>query len=248
MSSRPPKHSSSNTLDLYKNTKKGSKAYRRILDRDINFINNNRVNSWKKTLNWAGVTKDLLKKTFKGINHPDLTARDNDTLVRFFTKKTSFNYQNHKAHPIQATRPDWAHRLGCWACETHLNIFNLETPEHALITCPLISHVRQEVLGSFGILNLVPQLTTNAHILWGLFQAQPCNKTCTYIGNLFNNIVTAEILNLRNRKKADPSSIGKKVREKIVACTRAKPNGSLARELAAKMWDFFQNPRPPDPQ
>ena len=246
---RPPKHSSSNTLELYKRTKKGSKAYRRILDRDINFITNTRVNSWKKTLNWQGVTKDLLNKTFKGINHPDLTAGDNDALVRFFTKKTSFNYQNHKSHPDQATRPEWAHRLGCWACETQLQIFNLETPEHALVTCPLISHVRNEVLSSFGILNLVPQLTTNAHIMWGLFQAQPCNKNCTYLGNIINNIVTSEILKLRNKKKADPTYIGKKIREKISANVRAKPNGSMARELVEKnLWDFFHNPRPPDLQ
>ena len=30
---------------------------------------------------------------------------------------------------------------------------------------------------------------------------------------------------------------------------RAKPNGSMARKLAEKnLWDFFHNPRPPDPQ
>ena len=84
---------------------------------------------------------------------------------------------------------------------------------------------------------------------WGLFQAQPCNKNCTYLGNIFNNIVTAEILKLRNRKKADPISIGNKIREKLAANVRAKPNGSVARELAEKnLWDFFHTPRPPDPQ
>jgi hypothetical protein len=150
-------------------------------------------------------------------------------------------------YPNQATRPEWAHRLGCWSCETYLNIFNLETPEHALIKCPLISNIRSEVLRNFGLLNISPQLTTNTHLMWGLFQAQPCNKPSTLLGNLINNLVTVEIIKIRNLKKADLFVVCNNIRDSVAVINKAKPNGKIACEVAAKkMGAFFQNPRPPE--
>ena len=120
---KPPKFSHSNTLSLYTNSKSGSKPYRRILDRKINFVDNRRVNAWRKALNSPDIDEAMVKNTFKGINDLNITAEHHDTLVRFFTRKTTFNYQNHKMYPNQANRPEWAHRLGCWAYEIQLNTF-----------------------------------------------------------------------------------------------------------------------------
>ena len=244
---KPPKFSHSNTLSLYQKSKSGSKAFRRILDRKINFIDNRRVNAWKKALNTPEINEEMVRNTFKSLNDPNLSAEYNDTLVRFFSRKTSFNYQNHKVYQNQATRPEWAHRLGCWTCETYMNTFQLETPEHALITCPMISHVREEVLRKCG-LSRQPQQTTNTHPMWGHFLALPSNKNCTFIGNITNNVITAETLKARNKRKIDQNVIDRKVKEYYTALTTAKPNGKVAKEIAGKnLGAYFQNPRPPEP-
>ena len=128
-----------------------------------------------------------------------------------------------------------------------MNTFQLETPEHALITCPMISHVREEVLRKCG-LSRQPQQTTNTHPMWGHFLALPSNKNCTFLGNLTNNVITAETLKARNNRKIDQNVIDRKVKEYYAALTTAKPNGKLAKEIAGKyLGAYFQNPRPPEP-
>ena len=133
----------------------------------------------------------MVRNTFKGINDPNITADVHDTLVRLFSRKTTFNYQNHKIYPNQATRPEWAHRLGCWACEKYLKVFNLEIPEHALITCPISANVRSEVLRDCGLIRN-PQQTTHTHTLWGQFLALANGKSSTFFGNFCNNLITAK--------------------------------------------------------
>ena len=156
-----------------------------------------------------------------------------------------------KVHQNQATRPEWAHRLGCWSCETYMNMFQIETPEHALITCPMISHVREEVLRKCG-LSRQPQQTTHTHPMWGHFLAMSSNKSCTFLGNLTNNLITAEILKARNYRKIDHETVDRKIKEYYAALTIAKPNGKVAKEIVGKnLGAYFQNPRPPevsDPQ
>ena len=110
----------------------------------------------------------------------------------------------------------------------------------------MISHVRTEVLRNCGLIRN-PQQTTHTHPMWGQFQAQPCDKPSTFLGNLVNNIITAEILKSRNYRKADPGSVGRKVRGYFAALLFAKPNGKVAKQIAAKnLGEFFQNPRPPE--
>ena len=83
--------------------------------------------------------------------------------------------------------------------------------------------------------------------MWGLFQAQPCNKPSTLLGNFINNLVTVEIIKIRNLKKADLFVVCNNIRDSVAVVNKAKPNGKIACEVAAKkMGDFFQNPRPPE--
>ena len=244
---KPPKFSHSNTLSLYQKSKSGSKAFRRILDKNINFIDNRRVTSWRKALNTEDISEEQIRNTFKSLNDPNLSADYNDTLVRFFSRKTTFNYQNHKVYPIQATRPEWAHRLGCWSCETYLSTFQLETPLHALVECPIISQVRNEVTTRCGLSRL-PQLTTHTHLLWGQYLAMPSNKNCTFLGNILNNVVSAEFLKARNYKKIDQNVLDRKVKDYFLALIDAKPNGKIFKEINGKgLGVYFQNPRPPEP-
>ena len=61
-------------------------------------------------------------------------------------------------------------------------------------------------------------------------------------------MITVEILKSRNIKKNDPSTIGRKIGGYFAVLIKAKPNGKVAREMAAKnLGEFFQNPRPPEP-
>ena len=112
---------------------------------------------------------------------------------------------------------------------------------------PVIAHVSTEVLRNCGLIRN-PQQTTHTHPMWGQFQAVTCQKSSTLFGNLANNLTTAEILKTRDFRKADPGSVGKKVKGYFAELSKAKPNGKVACEMAAKnLGTFFQNPRPPEP-
>ena len=81
----------------------------------------------------------------------------------------------------------------------------------------------------------------------GRFLALPSNKTCTFLGNLTNNVITAETLKARNYRKLDQDKVDRKVKEYYAALITAKPNGKLAKEIAGKnLGAYFQNPRPPE--
>ena len=84
--------------------------------------------------------------------------------------------------------------------------------------------------------------------MWGHFLALPSNKNCTFLGNLTNNVITADTLKARNNRKIDQDVIDRKVKEYYAALINTKPNGKLAKEIAGKnLGAYFQNPRPPEP-
>ena len=135
---KPPKFSSSQTHALFHKIKKGSSPYRKVLDRNIDFLTTTRLVAWRKATGDNTVIIETMRNTFKLTNQNYILASDHDALVRFLTRKTTMNYQNHKIYPIQADRPEWAHRLNCWSCETKLGIFNIETLDHAVQNCPCL--------------------------------------------------------------------------------------------------------------
>ena len=65
-------------------TKKGSSMYRKILDRDLNFITASRLKSKRKTTGDFTVEMETIRNTFKSINYADIPATDHDALVRFY--------------------------------------------------------------------------------------------------------------------------------------------------------------------
>ena len=102
---KPPKYSSSQTNALFHKTKKGSSMYRKILDRDLDFITASRLKSWRKTTGDPTLELETIRNTFKSIKYSDIPATDHDALVRFYLRKTTFNCENHKVYSNQATRP-----------------------------------------------------------------------------------------------------------------------------------------------
>jgi hypothetical protein len=110
---KPPKFSSSQTHALFHKIKKGSSPYRKVLDRNIDFITPKRLAAWRKVTGDNTVSEEALRKNFKLTNQNDIPAGDHDALVRFLTRKTTMNCQNHNVFPIQAERPEWAHSLNC---------------------------------------------------------------------------------------------------------------------------------------
>ena len=68
--------------------------------------------------------------------------------------------------------------------------------------------------------------------MWGKFLAQPSNKSSTFLGNVTNNLITAEILKARNHKKIDQDTVDRKVKEYYAALITAKPNGKVAKQIA----------------
>ena len=101
--------------------------YRKILARDLDFMTVSCLKSWRKTTGDTIVEMETVRNTFKSINSKDIPASDHDALVRLYLRKTTFNNQNHKIYPNQATRPEWAQRLQFWACETYLGLFYIDT-------------------------------------------------------------------------------------------------------------------------
>ena len=192
---------------------------------------------------------ETLRNTFKLTNQNDIPASDHDALVRLLTRKTTMNYQNHRVYPVQADTTEWAHRLICWSCETKLGIYNIETLDHAVQNCPCLTDIRKDTLGLLGLYCSFPQQTTTAHkILWGQFyRLSSCDKKCDFLGNLFNSVITSEILKIRNKKWANSLNFGKNIIEKFRAIMRVKPRCQIACEVAArKLVCFNQNVRPPE--
>ena len=63
-----------------------------------------------------------------------------------------------------------------------------------------------------------------------------------------NNVITAETLKARNKRKIDQNVLDRKVKDYFSALTTAKPNGKIFKEIAGKgLGAYFQNPRPPEP-
>ena len=133
---------------MFHKIKKGSSIYRRILD----FIKALRQKSWRKTKENFTVELETFRNTFKSINYSDIPATDHNALVRYYLRKTTFNWQNHKIYPNQAKRPEWAHRLNCWSCETLLGQYHIETLAHAVFSCPSLLNIRKQTLGMFGLI------------------------------------------------------------------------------------------------
>ena len=134
--------------------------YRKILARDLDFMTVSCLKSWRKTTGDTIVEMETVRNTFKSINSKDIPASDHDALVRLYLRKTTFNNQNHKIYPNQATRPEWAQRPNCWACETYLGQFHIETINHAIYNCPCLENICKNTLGLFGLFTTVPQQTT----------------------------------------------------------------------------------------
>jgi hypothetical protein len=65
---KPPKYSSSQTNAMFHKIKKGSSIYRRILDRDLDFITTSRQKSWRKSTGDNTVEMETIRNTFKSIN------------------------------------------------------------------------------------------------------------------------------------------------------------------------------------
>jgi hypothetical protein len=132
-------------------------------------------------------------------------------VIKYFlmnNQNRTMNNQNHRVYPVQADRPEWAHRLNCWSCETKLGNYNIETLDHAVQNCPCL--ICKDTLGLLGLYCSFPQQTTTAHkILWGQFyRLSSCDKKCDFLGNLFNNVITSEILKIRNKKWANFLNFG----------------------------------------
>ena len=99
----------------------------------------------------------LSKKKKKNIFFLSLTMKKKKNIFFFFFSSV-YEGRNvffcfwYSRSENSGLRPRYgAHRLGCWMCETYMNIFQLETPLHALVTCPILSHVRDEVLRKCGL-------------------------------------------------------------------------------------------------
>ena len=145
--------------------------YRKVLDRDLDFMTASRLKSWRKTTGDNSVEMESIRNTSKSINYKEIPGSDHEALVRLYIRKTAFNNQNHKFYPNQATRPEWAQRLNCSACETYLGLFFIETINHTLYNCPCLENIRKNTLGLFGLFSTVPQQTESSHsYLWGHFQ------------------------------------------------------------------------------
>ena len=86
-------------------------------------------------------------------------------------------------------------------------------------------------------------------VYWGEIVTGLVPVKCNFLGNLFNNSITSEILKIRNKKQANYLNFGKNILETYRAILRVKPRCLVACEIAGKnLIGFHQNVRPPDEQ
>ena len=164
-----PRYSSSNISNLLGKIKKGSQKFRKVLNKNQDFINNSKI-EWKKTLECNELEEETLRNAFKMIHKKEFTAPQKDSILRLLTRKTLFNYQHkHIFGPHQA-RPDWAKEDFCWDCKEEYGEDRKEDLLHDIWTCQAKSNVRNHTLSNLLIVSAILPATT--HLLRGEYFAK----------------------------------------------------------------------------
>ena len=135
------KHTYSTTSALLRSIKRGSRTYRKIIERNITTIDIHNPEKWKRKLLCSYVTSQQVQKAMTHLHSPFLDSKSADYLTRLKLGKTLFNNQLFAIG-----------RLDEATCNTCIREYNQNTTEdyqHALFQCPAVQIIIHNITNTF---------------------------------------------------------------------------------------------------
>ena len=138
-------HISENITELFKKVKKGSRPFRRVLNRIQDFISKNKLKSWKKALKNEEVEQETVRSAHRTTNWTFFGTEVCDTRLRLLTRKTLFKKQIELIHN---------NNNRYYKNSKKANILIEEDLSHALAECKSTKDTFSDILNSLGFLRL----------------------------------------------------------------------------------------------
>ena len=247
MNPKPPKYSSSNITNLMEKIKKGSRSFRKVIEKDQDFLDLASMKRWKKTLKDDDLDQETIRNCFKLFHWREFSAKERDTILKLLTRKTLFNNQHRRVF-CNTVRPDWAKDDFCWECKENTGEDVEEDFLHSLWTCQAKSNARLNILSNLTIAPVLRPSTT--HYMWGKFlvtaHAQHSDNSCVMrLGNFINWIITLDFLKFRNKKRVNAAEITNGIKAKITWLLSVSSRFQVVL-AASKIPAFGHGVRPPE--
>ena len=144
----PPKFSSASIKALIRKIEKGSKQFRKVLERKYDFLSQEKLQQWKVAIREPSLTLDSLRHAFKMVSCKYLNANQKEIILRLLSRKTLYNNQVEKIYP-NGNYPDWFISKYCQNCVKD-DIYTEEDLYHANFSCPKILEFKNTAQQLFG--------------------------------------------------------------------------------------------------
>ena len=135
------RHTYSTASELLQSIKKGSRTYRKIIERNSTTIDIHNPEKWKRKLQCNNITSVQVQKAMTRLHSPFLDSISADYLTRLKLGKTLFNNQLFVIG-----------RLDDATCNTCYREYNQNTTEdylHALFQCPAVQIIVHNITNTF---------------------------------------------------------------------------------------------------
>ena len=93
LDSNPPRFSSSSVKNMTMKIKKGSKPFRKVLEKTYDFLTGDRLDRWRQASKNNNISEENLRKAFKMISCKHFNAKQKDKILKFLCRKTIYNNQ-----------------------------------------------------------------------------------------------------------------------------------------------------------
>ena len=144
----PPKFSSASLKALTRKITKGSKPYRKVLERRHDFLSEEKLQQWREATKEPTLTMESLRHAFKMISCKYLSANQKENILRLLSRKTLYNNQIEKIYP-NGDYPEWFVSKYCQKCAED-GIYEEEDLYHANFSCPKILEFKNAAYQLFG--------------------------------------------------------------------------------------------------
>ena len=149
LDSNPPRFSSSSVKNMTMKIKKGSKPFRKVLEKTYDFLTGDRLDRWRRASKNNNISEENLRKAFKMISCKYFNAKQKDKILKFLCKKTIYNNQVENAFADPEQYPEWFVSKYCNNCRKD-DILVEEDMYHANFSCPTILAFQRAAFSLFG--------------------------------------------------------------------------------------------------
>ena len=146
----PPRFSSSSVKNMTMKIKRGSKPFRKVLEKTYDFLTADRLERWRRATRNMTISEENLRKAFKLISCKHFNAKQKDRILKFLCKKTIYNNQVEHVFVDQGQYPEWYESKYCNNCRKD-NILVEEDMFHANFGCPTVLAFQRTAFSLIGI-------------------------------------------------------------------------------------------------